>query len=90
MNNGFICCSKCLATIAKHNTTAARLWLDLCDVHANPIFVKGQDIPELRVLEHLGFVISTETTETLAIRLNGEVRKDGNLDSFCINRGKHD
>jgi predicted amidophosphoribosyltransferase len=89
--NRYACCSSCLEHIAKINTNAARLWCDLCALPQTPILVHGQDMPELRILEQLGYVVSTESAENLSIRLEGRHNFSEDLPTFyCINRLNHD
>lgn len=49
-----------------------------------------QDFPELRILEQLGFVVSTENNSNIAIRINGHCHTIEGHDYFCLRRGKHD
>lgn len=84
----YLYCSTCLGIIGKKSTSAARLWTDLCAVDSDPVCVRGHDIHELRILERLGFLVSTETAETVSIRLKGHPLDDTNEYVYC--RGNHD
>ena len=69
------CCSKCFEQIAKKSTCAARLWLEICDViyqgELLRVFSSGETLfdEHLKILEELGYVLSTDLEEVLAIKL---------------------
>ncbi len=74
MSKPGLCCEKCFAKIAKRNTKAARIWLNLCEIQkTSSVFgIYMPDIPEFRVLEKLGFITSTETNEMILIKVHGK------------------
>ncbi len=88
-----MCCEKCFETIGKRNTRAAKIWMDVCCMHLNTgkvVFLKNQDFPELRVLEMLGFLISTDQQNGLAIRVNGHMSTEDGEHFFCVKEGHHE
>jgi hypothetical protein len=92
-SNYFICCEQCFEAIGRRNTNAARLWMDLCAMRlaTSEVFtLKTSDFPELRILETLGFVVSTEKPQSLAIRLKGHMNTVGGEDFFCVKAGRHE
>ena len=92
MNNSFVCCEQCFKTIGKRNVRAARLWLDFCAMKLQKgdyIYLKPQDFPELRVLETLGFLMSTDTDESIVVRVNGYMHTDDGAHFFCVKEDEH-
>jgi len=94
-----VCCNQCFQSIAKGNTTAARLWLDSC-----AFFVKLQGIYLLRetripdtikymkYLEELGYITTADGLEGVKVRVNGyDVMEANNdfLETFCLQRQEH-
>lgn len=93
MSDYFICCEKCFEIIGKKNTNAARIWMDLCSMRMNlgeVYILKTPDFPELRILENLGFVVSTEKPNGIAIRMTGHIHTYDNQHFFCLKEGQHD
>lgn len=93
MGKYFICCEKCFEVIAKRNTTCARLWMDLCAIRLKRgeyVELYSLDFPELRILEKLGFVVSTDRPEKICIRIKGYSQTPDGEDLFCLKAGKHD
>jgi hypothetical protein len=89
MSEAFLCCNHCFEEIAKRDTRAARMWLDLCSVyHAVQGVFAIKDIEDrpLRFLERGGFVTSTEDGSHIAIRVNGYFLDAENNEIFCINK----
>ena len=85
-----LCCDQCFADIAKRSTNAARLWLDLCECcqEADLLVLSGYDTPEIRVLENLGYLLSTETADEILIQMNGLMEtQEGS--HFCCWEEKH-
>jgi len=82
--NKAICCDGCFELIGMRNVYAARLWLDLCNLKVkNGIFgVKTSDLPEIRMLEVLGFITTTDSEEHIMIRVNGD-KNDQEGPFFC-------
>ncbi len=92
MDNHFVCCEECFEKIGKKSTSAARLWMQLCGIRLQrgEVFsLYMQDFPELRVLETLGFITSTETALEVLVRLHGLRFMEGGIPSFCINEVPH-
>lgn len=92
MSKYFVCCEKCFETIGKRNTRAARLWMDFCAhylEYGEVIYMKNREFPELRILETMGFLVSTETEHGTAIKVKGHILDDDEH-FFCIKEGDHD
>ena len=93
MTRYFICCESCFENIAKKNTTAAKLWMDLCAMRLQfgefLEILDTADIPELRALEVLGFIITTDMKNKIAIQVNGHFESEGEH-CFCLLGGCHD
>jgi hypothetical protein len=93
MNRYFICCEKCFETICKRNTKAAKLWMDFCAFHLQErglVILHSSDFPELRILEKMGFLISTDQKNSLAIRVHGQMRTTEGDNFFCVKGGRHE
>ncbi len=93
MSKYFVCCEQCFETIGKRNTRAARLWMDLCAMRlaTSEVFtLKTLDFPELRVLETLGFVVSTDKPQSIAIRIKGHMNTEDGQSFFCVKEGRHE
>lgn len=84
MSKPGLCCDVCFALIAKRSTTAAKLWLDLCEIElcAKVFGLLVPDLPEFQLLEHLGFITTTETSNLIIVKIHGK-RKDSLGDFFC-------
>jgi hypothetical protein len=92
MSNTY-CCARCFEDIAKKNTCAARLWLEICDVIFQGEVLRtvssGESVfdEHLRVLEEMQYVLTTDQADVVCIKLS-------NFDPlnpkypFC--RGRHD
>ena len=88
------CCDKCFEEIAKIYAPSARIWMDLCALSVKRGHIMQLSIPDsdpLRILENLGFLVSTEQEETITIKMNGrfEVQQTPNF-LFCIQHDKHE
>ena len=93
MTKYFICCQKCFEKIGKHNTKAAKLWMDFCAIHLEEsglIILKSVDFPELRTLETLGFLVSTDHENYLYIRVKGHMTTTIGEHFFCVKEGRHE
>lgn len=73
---------------------AAGVWLDLCailtqiDLTDNRVIMaKINDFPELRLLEKMGFVTTTDTNQFILIKMNGYKPDE---DCFCLKGGEHE
>lgn len=85
MSKPGLCCDSCFGLIAKRSTSAAKLWLDLCDLEitCGSLFgLKSSDFPTLRLLEILGFVLTTDTPQIIIVRVKGK-RHDAMGTYFC-------
>lgn len=93
MSRYFVCCEECFECIGKRNTNAAKLWMDLCALKIQSqetINIHSDDIPELRALETLGFVVSTDREKCLSIHVKGHYLTDDGQDFFCLKEGNHE
>ena len=83
MSSG-LCCDKCFALIAKRNTSAAKLWLDLCEIQLtlNVFGLLLPEIPGLRLLEVLDFIATTETRDLVIVKVYGKKNMGGKI-FFC-------
>lgn len=92
-----LCCDKCFERVAKKNVSSARMWLDLCRVSEEEgdyfalMDTQYFDIGclELRVLENLGYITTTESSNMLRLRMNGR-RQDDAATYFCAEGGHDD
>lgn len=82
--NEAVCCHHCFEQLGKRSVHSAKLWLDLCDLNVkNGLFgIKMDDFPELRMLEVLGFITTTEQAEFIMVKVNGE-KLDEKGKYFC-------
>lgn len=79
------CCNQCVEMIARRSTSAARMWMDLCSYSmefARLHFKQEEDGYELRLLEQLGMVTSTDVDDRIVLKVNG--LNPGNI--FCCRR----
>ena len=84
MSRPGVCCNRCFRLIAKQSTTAARLWLDLCEVQMErKLFgLVTSDNAALKTLETMRFITTTETPTMILVKVNGhQFHKGDNL--FC-------
>ncbi len=92
MSKYFICCEQCFETIGRRSTNAARLWMDFCAMklsEGSVVELDMSDFPELRVLETLGFLVSTDRLNTIAVRVNGHMSNQDGEHFFCVKEGQH-
>lgn len=92
------CCSECFDRLARANTSAAKLWVELCMQCTGAggyIFIQEHLSPALtplfRSLEMMRFISSCDLQNCIAIRVEGHLllEEDGVLvDGYCIDQ-KH-
>ncbi len=84
MSNRGYCCDDCFSKIAIRSTASAQLWVDLCEIQAdcNLFGLAMKDFPALRILEILGFIVTTETPEIIVVKVLGEHEDDEGV-YFC-------
>lgn len=87
MDKPGVCCGQCFELIARIDTSAAKLWLDLCELrmHSTIFGIITDDTPDLRLLESLGFILTTETSTIIFIKVLGH-QKDALESFFCGGR----
>lgn len=93
MNKYFICCEKCFEKIGKRNTKAAKLWMEFCAMRLQEggiVVLQSADFPELRVLETMGFLVSTDQHNSLAVQVNGHMNTEEGEHFFCVKEGRHE
>ncbi len=94
MTRYFICCEKCFEAIGKRSTRAAKMWMDVCTMrlqYGQPFRLKTARSSELRILETMGFLVSTDEEEDcIAVRVNGHMTTEEDEHFFCIKGGKHE
>lgn len=91
MSKYFICCEPCFHTIGRKDTKAARLWMDLCAMRCESeiVFLRGQDFPALQTLESLGFLITTDHSKGIAVKMIGCMETEDGEPFFCSKGGYH-
>lgn len=93
MSKYFICCEQCFEAIGKRSTRAAKMWMDFCAMRLNKgevVVIRTPDFPELRTLENLGFLVSTDQLNTLAVCVNGHMTTEDGEHFFCVKEGRHE
>jgi hypothetical protein len=84
MSKPGLCCDSCFEMIAQESTRAARLWLDLCELqlHSRIFGLLINDEISIRILETMGFILTTETPHMIVVKVNGfSTQEDGSF--FC-------
>jgi hypothetical protein len=92
MSKYFVCCEECFHTLGKKKAKLVRLWMDLCTMYCaanRSVYLDEQIIPNLRNLENLGFVVSTECNNGLLIKVMGHCVSNEGERCFCIKGGDH-
>lgn len=91
MTKYFICCQQCFELIGKKSTKAAKAWMDICALRleVGEIFEVEKDLPEIRTLEQLGFLVSTDKPSTAVIKVHGHIIAENGEHFFCVKEGKH-
>lgn len=92
MNSG-ACCPRCFENIALYSTSAAKLWVDMCDYKS----FTGQDIvfkdkycgDDLIWLENFRYIISTDDDNRIIVKLNGLNQDENGEDLYCMEISKH-
>jgi len=96
----YMCCNQCFENLAKKDTTAAKLWIDLC-AYACKLGVFGfvearthHSINPLRTLESMGYLKSADGLDMVKMRMMGhqvvEIQETGALlNTFCMCREEH-
>lgn len=81
-----MCCDECFDRISKRSTNAASLWLDLCCLFTRVggiIRFESSANSYIRMLELLGFVVSTDAGNYVAVKLAGQKKLADGQDYFC-------
>ena len=87
MSKPGLCCDECFSMLAKQDTLAARIWLDLCELHLHsPIFgLLMEDNESLRLLELLGYITTTDTEYVIKVKVHG-FHANGDDSYYCGGR----
>jgi len=74
MENDVIVCDGCFERIGKMNAPAAALWIDICEMIGDGqlMSIEAEDFEEMRILELLGHIVTSETDSKILVRLKGE------------------
>jgi hypothetical protein len=87
MDKYFVCCQNCFERIARVDTVSARLWMDFCkwQLECGKVLVfECGDFAEFRILENLGFIVSTEQADTISVKVQGHIYTFTDEHFFCI------
>lgn len=93
MSKSFVTCAACYDLVHAKSAASADLWLDLCGlciVKGEICSVKGEDLPEIRLLENMKYIVTTESPNRITIQIKGLMKTDDGTDFFCIKGGVHD
>jgi len=92
MTREYVCCDECFEKIGKRSTKAARLWMTLCGKYCGMqgAFYVMQDFAELRLLETMGFITSTEDGSHIRVKVHGLTSWEAGTPCFCISKVPHD
>lgn len=81
-----MCCSKCFERICSKSVSAGKLWLNLCEIQAafckRPL-TSDEESKELKILESLGFITTTDTIPHIIVKINGQQEDEEGI-FFCI------
>ena len=79
-----LCCDSCFDLIAKRSPSAAKMWLDLCEIQetCNWFGLAMTDNAYLNLLESLKFITTTDTMTMILVKVHGK-EGDGLGAFFC-------
>lgn len=85
MSDNTLCCESCFTKIAKEDTRAARIWLDLCllSLHSEVFGLMIEEDEALRFLEMNGYITTTENPFMILVKVHGFQRED-DIAVICI------
>ena len=93
MSEKYLCCDECFSHICKICTRSAKLWMDICSYYEKTGGIFGLKLPdfeELRTLEHMGFITTTENSDHIVVKMNG-IHVDRQGIYFCLGEfGQHE
>lgn len=90
MDKYYIACEHCFNRLSEKSPLVAKTWMELCALAMTTgevIATTNKDFPELRVLETMGFIVSTESTDGLTIRVLGHGNTISGEHFFCPRGG---
>ncbi len=89
--NEIMACSRCLNKIEKVSYESAQVWLKIIEkADVAPIFCYTENAlydNQFRLLERMGFLVSTDVSEHIEFKLMGKVR-NLNGDVYMVCTGK--
>ncbi len=91
--NYFICCQHCYERLKNRSAKAAKFWLAFCEHRmefGEVIHIKNKESPELRTLEMMGFIITTDQKNGTAVKVLGHMQSEENEHFFCVKEGCHE
>lgn len=88
----FLCCEKCVEEIGKKSCNAAKLWMDLCEIEFTYglLNFKAVEDPDLRVLESLGYILTTDIENYVVIKLFLDEELYRGTSLFCVRGEGHE
>ena len=93
MSSPGMCCDHCFSIIAEKSTSAARLWLDLCEWEAvHGMFSVVEKLPfdgDILFLELMGFILTTDLPFACRVKVLGK-QKSGSETIFCLRKYHND
>ena len=92
MNKNFTCCQECYDVLREKSSQTADLWMLLCKyrlIEGNIIHCFIPELPELRILENLGFIVTTEKEDIIAVKVRGYLLSVDGEPFFCSKDGNH-
>lgn len=84
MSDSAKCCDECFDLLARQSPPAAALWIKLCEIQETcRIFaLRIDDNPYLTLLEKARFITTSETADTIIVKVHGKIYDpDGSY--FC-------
>ncbi len=93
MSRYFVCCEQCFEAIGKRNTKAAKAWMEICaaGMTSGEIFSSTtRETPEVRALELMGFIVTTDRGDSIAIKVKGHMKGLNGDHFFCLKGGRHE
>lgn len=73
MSSHGLCCDECFTLIAKRSTSAAKLWLDFCEIQETCLLfgIVMDDTEDIQLLEQLRFITTTDIQDMIVIKVHG-------------------
>ena len=90
MDKYFISCEYCYIRLNQKSQRVTKVWMELCAlamIDGEIIQTLNKDCSEFRTLETMGFIVSTERTDGLSIRVLGHGNTIAGEHYFCPHGG---